>query len=346
MRPIIFITKMDGGGMEMFCIGLLRAWDVDGREATLYASYAGGVREADIPQSVEKVCWNVRAMKSFWRLAKWLRTRSGDPCLALSQELAVVLLILKKLRLIENRIYYRESTDVQCHYGSRFKTLMKWLWPSLDGIIEQSRAGFDATCAICGGRLPQCIVVRNLLELSSVRDVEMGGADGTVRLACIGSFKPMKGQRYLLEELSNDADKDWTLSFWGNGEKRVEVEAIAKGNGLDDRVKFNDWERDKDKVYLNCDVVVVPSDYEGLPNVMIEAILRGKRVSVRPTCVGACELLDEIGVGETWPWRKAMEIPQETWRGARAKLARLCNPENVARGIADFMGVGTSGDTI
>ena len=346
MRPIIFITKMDGGGMETFCIGLLRAWKANGTGSTLYMSYSGGVRETDIPSGVEKVCWNVRAKKSFWRLAKWLRTRAADPCLALSQELAVVLLILKKLRLIKNRIYYRESTDVQCHYGPRFKTLMKWLWPSLGGIIEQSRAGFDATRIHCGGRLPPCIVVRNLLELSSGGDVEMGGADGAVRLACIGSFKPMKGQRYLLEELANDADKDWTLSFWGEGEKRDEVEAVAKRKGLEERVKFNDWERDKDKVYLNCDVIVIPSDYEGLPNVMLEAILRGKRVSVRPTCVGACELLDEIGVGETWPWRKAMEIPQETWREARTKLARLCDPETVARGIADFMGVKASGESI
>lgn len=332
--------------METFCIGLLRAWNANGMTATLYTSYSGGVREADIPLGVEKVCWNVRAKKSFWRLAKWLRTRPGDPCLALSQELAVLLLVLKKLRIVKNRIYYRESTDVQCHYGPRFKTLMKWLWPSLDGIIEQSRVGFDATRTICSGRLPPCIVIRNILGMRVAVNMGMEFVGETVRLACIGSFKPMKGQGYLVKELSSDVEKNWTLTFWGEGEKRAEVEAIAKLKNLAARIKFNDWEQDKDKIYSNCDIIIIPSDYEGLPNVMLEAILRGKRVSVRPICVGACELLDEIGIGETWPWRKAMEIPQETWREARTKLARLCDPETVARGIADFMGVKASGESI
>ena len=139
MKPIVFITKMDGGGMETFCLGLLSAM-VKGT-ATLYTTYSGGVAEKDVPVDVERVCWNLRAKKCFLPLARWLRGRPEDPCLALSQELAVVLLVLKKLHLIKNRIYFRESTDVVKHYGPKFKMLMRWLWPSLDGIIEQSRVG-------------------------------------------------------------------------------------------------------------------------------------------------------------------------------------------------------------
>ena len=142
--------------METFCLGLLRAWVDAGVSPTVYLSYSGGVRENDLPVEVEKVCWNVRAKRSFLRLAKWLRTRPDDPCLALSQELVIVLLVLKKLRLIRNRIYFRESTDVEHHYGKRFKGVMRWLWPCLDGMIEQSHVGAEATSAICKGKLYNC----------------------------------------------------------------------------------------------------------------------------------------------------------------------------------------------
>ena len=324
--------------METFCLELLREWVARGNGATLYASFPGGVRDEDVPSGVERVCWNVRARRSFCRIARWLRTRPDDPCLALSQELAVVLAVLKKLRLIRNRVYYRESTDVALHYGKAFKLIMRLLWPVLDGVIEQSRAGEEETRRICCGRLPKCLVVRNLM-----RAPELGAgfeiADSScVRLACLGSFKPRKGQGRLVEELSKDKADDWSLTFWGDGERRADVEAMAVDGGFAvGRVRFNDWERDRARIWAECDMAVIPSDYEGLPNVMLEALLNGKRVSVRPTCVGACELLREIGLSGTWPWRSALAMPVSAWMDARAKLVGICDPQRVAREIWNFI---------
>ena len=337
MTPIVFITKLDGGGMEAFCLSLLRGWVAQGTAATLYVSYPGGVREMEIPAGVENVCWGVRARRSFFRIARWLRKRPDDPCLALSQELAVVLLLLKRLHLIKNRIYYRESTDVEKHYGKHFKRLMRWLWPKLDGIVEQSRTGAEATRRICSGRLPSCRIVRNIQGTVADQDVTFPMPGAVVRLACVGSFKPMKGQRYLVDELSRDESRDWTLTFWGDGEKRGEVKALVESRGLAGKIKFNEWDPDRKRIYDNCDIVVIPSDYEGLPNVMLEAILHGRRVSVRPTCAGACELLDEIGLSETWPWCRSLEVPVESWAMARERLVVICSPEKASEELLSFM---------
>ena len=328
--------------METFCLGLLREWAKLSEGVTLYTTYSGGVTEGAIPEGVERVCWNVRAKKCFFRLAKWLRMRPEDPCLALSQELAVVLLVLKRLHLIKNRIYFRESTDVVKHYGPKFKMLMRWLWPLLDGIVEQSRIGAEETRKICKGKLPKCLVVRNIMERRGQESVSPFVVPvGNIRLVCVGSFKPMKGQKLLIEEFA----KGWNLgrtsflTFWGEGEKRGECEELTRQLGLENRIKFKNWTSDKDRIYSSVDCVVIPSDYEGLPNVLLEAILRGKRVSVRPTCVGACELLTDLGLPETWPISAALSIPAEKWRMTREKLAAICAPEKVAKEIAEFMQV-------
>lgn len=339
VRPIVLITKMDGGGMETFCLNLLRAWGEHGIDATLYTSYFGGAREQEISPDIEHVSWNLRALKSFWKLAKWLNSRPEDPCLALSQELAVILLVLKKFRLIRNRIYFRESTDVECHYSKSFKWLMRWLWTSLDGIIEQSHAGVEATQKICRGRLPKSIVVRNVQNIPVVND-PFDFHEVAIRMACVGSFKPMKGQRFLVETFASEPIDGCQLSFWGNGETRREVEKFVEEHFFADRISFNDWAADIGKVYQSCDLVIIPSDYEGLPNVMLEAILHGKRVSVRPTCTGACELLNELGIGETWPWRKALEISESNWVVARDMLVKLCDPKTVSAEILKFMSAG------
>lgn len=336
MRPIVFITKMNGGGMETFCLELLRAWVAQGIEATLYVSYHGGDRESDIPANVERVCWDIPAKHIFFKLAHWLRMRPYDPCLALSQELAIVLLALKKLHLIRNRIYFRESTDVEHHYGKLFKRHMRWLWPSLDGIIEQSKAEEAATRAICGGKLPPCKIIRNIMSFPT--DIATYTISNSVRLACLGEFKPMKGYGFLAKEQAKDAVRDWQLTFWGDGEKKPDVEAFVIANGLSERIHFKPWEHDKEKIYAETDIVVIPSDYEGLPNVMLEAILHGKRVSVRPTCVGACELLNEIGIEETWPWRRALAVPADKWTAARERLTEICSPKKVGIEILSFMG--------
>lgn len=334
--PIVFITRMDGGGLETFCLGLLRAWVAQGVWATLYLSFSGGVHENDIPEGIDRVCWNVRARWCALRLARWLRARPDSPCFVLNQELAVVLLALKRLHIIRNRIYFSESTDVNRHYGSLFKKLMCLFWPYLDGIMEQSKAGLDETNKICKGRLPKSCIVRNIIQLP-----ENGGGfvlgNHTCRLSCVGSFKPMKGQEYLIRELYGEKMGDWMLDFWGEGERKASSEHMVAAFNLSDIVHFNGWQHNTAIIYDSCDIVVIPSDYEGLPNVMLEAILYGKRVSVRPTCVGACELLKELGLPETWPWRKVLEIPVESWDKARNMLAEICNPSKVAETIFEFM---------
>lgn len=336
IQPIILITKISGGGMETFCLGLLKAWCEAGVAATLYTSYTGGEREEEIPDGIEHVSWNLRARKSFWKLAKWLNSRPEDPCLVLSQELAVVLLVLKKCRLIKNRIYFRESTDVKHHYGRLFKRIMRSLWPSLDGIVEQSRIGLNETLEICNGRLPKSLIVRNI-QSPVDGDMRFSVQGDCIRLVCIGSFKPMKGQRFLVEQLLSEDSSDWSLVFWGDGERRGEVEKFVEERGLSEKISFCDWTADVSKVYEKYDIVVIPSDYEGLPNVMLEAILHGKRVSVRPTCTGACELMNEINLGVSWPWRKALEIPEKDWIVARDRLIELCDPKTVSSGILEFM---------
>ncbi|MBP5286206.1 MAG: glycosyltransferase [Kiritimatiellae bacterium] len=338
MKPIVLITKMEGGGMETFCLGLLRAWKSSGIDCTLYCSHAGGATADDVPGGVERVCWNLRARKSFLPLMKWLRRRPEDPCLCLSQELAVVLLVLKRLGLVRNRIYFRESTDVEKHYTSRFKRIMRALWPRLDGIIEQSYAGLEATWKICGS-LPPALVARAVADGKGCDRAFT--ADPSPNIVCPGSFRPMKGQEWMLRnEEKRIKDGKWRIVFFGNGTRRAACERLSEELGMKSYVAFRDWTADKDAIYRDADCVAIPSDYEGIPNVMIEAILRGIRVAVRPSCAGACELLEEIGIGETWPVERALAIPSGRWEEAREKLVSLASPTDNARRVLEFLEQG------
>jgi len=81
----------------------------------------------------------------------------------------------------------------------------------------------------------------------------------------------------------------------GDGERRGELEALARGAGLGDRVRFLGWRADLARLYADLDVVVLTSKNEGSPVALIEAMAAARPVV--STRAGGVE--DVVGDGET-----------------------------------------------
>src|SRR5262249_28188287 len=58
----------------------------------------------------------------------------------------------------------------------------------------------------------------------------------------------------------------------GDGERRVELEALVRRRGLTERVRFLGWRRDLHRIYPDLDVVALTSANEGSPVSLIEAM--------------------------------------------------------------------------
>jgi glycosyltransferase involved in cell wall biosynthesis len=80
----------------------------------------------------------------------------------------------------------------------------------------------------------------------------------------------------------------------GDGERRSELEALVRGQGLAERVRFLGWRRDLDHIYRDLDVVVLTSANEGSPVSLIEAMAAARPVVA--TRVGGVPDLVEAGV--------------------------------------------------
>jgi glycosyltransferase involved in cell wall biosynthesis len=80
----------------------------------------------------------------------------------------------------------------------------------------------------------------------------------------------------------------------GDGERRPELEALARELGLGDRVRFLGWRRDLDRIYADLDVVVLASRNEGSPVSLVEAMAAARPVVA--TRVGGVPDLVEDGV--------------------------------------------------
>ncbi len=64
----------------------------------------------------------------------------------------------------------------------------------------------------------------------------------------------------------------------GDGEDADNMRASIRANGLDKMIYVDNWEKDRRILYKGINIVLITSNYEGVPLVMLESILFGKYV--------------------------------------------------------------------
>lgn len=102
-------------------------------------------------------------------------------------------------------------------------------------------------------------------------------ADGTLLLGFVGRLNAQKNPLYLLDILKAVLEKglDAKLVLVGDGELRQDIETAAETGNIRDRVIFVGNQADIASYYSAMDIFLLPSTYEGLGIVAIEAQANG-----------------------------------------------------------------------
>jgi glycosyltransferase involved in cell wall biosynthesis len=114
----------------------------------------------------------------------------------------------------------------------------------------------------------------------------------------VGRLHPQKGQTYLLQAAPIIIKKEPNVRFVliGDGESRNELEAQIRNAGLEKRFSLLGFRQDVHKILHAIDIFTLPSLYEGLPNVILEAMAAGKPV-VATSVDGTKELVEHEKTG-------------------------------------------------
>jgi glycosyltransferase involved in cell wall biosynthesis len=196
-----------------------------------------------------------------------------------------------------------------------------------DGYLVNSRAIADALVRRQGLPGSKMRVVHNGIDLRGVPAFELDrqaarqalGFDPARRLvAQVGRLEDQKDYPTFLTAAQQVAaaapDVDFVIA--GTGRLQAELETLAGRLGLAGRVRFLGLRHDVPALLAGVDVLALSSRWEGLPNVVIEAMATGA-VAVA-TDVGGCREL--IAHGET-----GLVVPPG-------------QPDAVARAVLDVLG--------
>ena len=96
---------------------------------------------------------------------------------------------------------------------------------------------------------------------------------GELRIGAVGRLAPEKGIDVLMSAMGSVPSA--RLLVVGDGPHREALEVLAKAVGVADRVEFLGWVAQPWSAKVHVDVLAMPSFHEGLPMVLVEAMLAG-----------------------------------------------------------------------
>ena len=145
-------------------------------------------------------------------------------------------------------------------------------------LIGNSRRGIETALSL--GRTPsKTFFLQNVVDTDKFSPRLAPERDGPVRILLAGRLEPPKRvDRFLrlIRSLSSAVEKPVEGIIAGDGALRSEMEHLAHEMGLmPETVRFLGRIGDMAPVYRDADLLVLTSDHEGTPNVVMEAMACG-----------------------------------------------------------------------
>ncbi|MCB2114049.1 MAG: glycosyltransferase [Parvularculaceae bacterium] len=169
-----------------------------------------------------------------------------------------------------------------------------------DGVVAVARSLKEDLVAI-GAPAEKIIVLRNGVDLDLFRPLDRAAIRDRMRLegrvaAFVGGLIDRKGCDIAIRAIAKL--ENTVLLIAGEGPARKRLEALAKREGVADRVRFlgECAHEDLAEIYNAADALILPSEREGWPNVVLEAMACGAYV-VAADAGGCREIIRSADAG-------------------------------------------------
>lgn len=113
-----------------------------------------------------------------------------------------------------------------------------------------------------------------------------------VKIGFIGRLAEAKGLAFLINAMNQLRDKKLKLFIAGTGQLESELKVKVQELNLKDCIEFLGYREDTGKIISSCDLMIMPSLFEGLPLTLIEYMAYGKLI-IATNINGINEILNE-----------------------------------------------------
>lgn len=203
-----------------------------------------------------------------------------------------------------------------------YRVIERLAAPLADRIIAVSEHDRRLAARAGVGRAGQVVRVHNGVP-DVAPSLRARPGEGPTRLVAVARLDVPKDPFTLLRALHELRDRAFTLEWIGDGPLRAAAERMAVALGLADRCRFVGARSDVAERLARASVLVLPTDREGLPLCVLEAMRAG--LPVVASAVGG--IPEAVSTGETG----MLAPPRDPAAWARALAPLLDDPRLRAR---------------
>ncbi len=220
-------------------------------------------------------------LSAFRQLRFWLTESPPDVCQTFLFHANVLGTWAAKSAGIDHRIGGIRVVDPRRSH----RQIIRWVTPSMGRVVCVSNAVERFSQQNLGCKVGQTVTIPNGVDTSRFSTAtpfawsSIGWPNDSIVTLFVGRLDQQKGidliQRQI--EFIAPAASNRRLLLVGDGPLRKPLESWARKIGTD-RVQLLSWQADVAPLMRACRLLVLPSRYEGMPNVVMEAMASGRPI--------------------------------------------------------------------
>lgn len=321
LRVLTFLHSFEPGGVERIALRMVRQWREQGIDAPLFMGRVEGDMLGDVGAGLEVIApprvgtgaARMETLWMIWTLPKVVRRLRPDVLFCAGNTYAVVAVALKLL-LGRNcpPVLLKVSNDLDRQdQPAWFRAVYRlWLWvqgryldhfvgmetPMGEEIAEGLGASADRIAIIPDPALSEPLIEKLRAARAPARTEGAGR-----RFVSVGRLTPQKNIALMLAAFGLGAGDDDTLTVIGDGPERDKLERLVRDLGLEGKVSFRGYVPEPASLLPGFDVLLLSSDYEGVPAVILEALAAGLAIVATNCSRSMATLLGDGAMGVLVP---------------------------------------------
>lgn len=322
---VVIAGGLKRGGAERVTVRLAEYFSEHGKKVAIVTSTGPSKEEYQLSPGVERFAIRQssqymstkeypKAILAYHKLFKRLR-----PKLVLIMSVPDCWYIILSLLGIPTKIVVSERNDPRNFSGKKaVKMLSRSLMKLAHGFVFQTEMAKDFYSKKIGER--SC-VIPNPIPINEIPEVEYEGTSDVI--VTMGRLQEQKNHKMLIDafEKVHLQMPQVRLDIYGEGKLRQDLEAYICEKGLDGFISLKGNHLDVLNRIEDAKMFVLSSNYEGMPNALMEALTMGLPcVSTDCPCGGPQVLIQEGTTGMLVPVGDSEKM-------AEAMLSLLRDPE-------------------
>ncbi len=297
MKIIQVMPVFGMGGAEIMCENLVYELKKLGHEVIVLSLYS---EKTPITERLEESCIDIRYLgkkdgfdfSMFKKLKNIFKQEKPDVIHTHIYVAKYVFPVASKMKIrvvhTVHNVARHEAGKISRIYNKFFFKHREVIPVALSSIVQGTIA---KEYKIKSSRIP---VIFNGINLNKCKVKNSYNYEKDFKIVHVGRFFEQKNHIGLVEAFKLFHDKYSNTKLWliGEGEKKPEIESYVKESNMEDCVVFWGSQNEVHSFLNDADMFTLPSNYEGIPMTLIEAM--GTGLPIVATAVGGVpNMLDE-----------------------------------------------------